>query len=367
MSQNTISQRDVRNRRIAGKAGMLAYLSIRRNRIGSFTNADPQRRMTKTVTVDTFTDGATYALTIEGRVVSYVAVTADTNVAGVAASFAAAINADPQARQIVNASAAAAVITLTGNLPGVSFSVSESDAKLTLADVLSALTADPIPFGRVLFYGSASVVSPYPNKLVKLPDASDLTGDSFVMTPAVANTTAYNLGLIDPAGARYTAAYTSDGTATAQEIVEGQKSALDALSITGLTSSEDNAALTLNLPYGWSLDYEAPRYSSVVKTAGAAIGDLFAGISLFTNDEPYNAAYPNSYGPNSVLSALEGNGSIFMDNAEGVSRGDACYVELADGDDKGKLFRTSSATRALLPMMRFESDEGDDLAIVKLD
>lgn len=364
---STISQRSVRDRHIVGKAGMLALLGIKRNRIITATNSDPQRRMSKTLTVDTFTSGADYVFTIEGRVLTYTAIAGDTNQAGVAAKLAALINADPQVRGFVQAEAASAVITLTALYPGLEFSASESDSKLTLADVNSALQAASIPFGRVVFYAGESVLSaPDKNRLVKLPAASDLSGDTFILTPSVANATAYNLTLVGPAGARYTAAFTSDGSATAKKIVEGQKSALDALSITGLVVTEDDAALTVALPHGFDLEYEAPRYTSVAQTPGTSILDAFAGIAVFTQDEPALDASGNAYAPNSAMMILEGDGDIFVDNSEGVLRGDACYVELSSGANQGKLYKASSATRALLPMVRFQEDSGDALAIARV-
>lgn len=364
---STISQRSMRDRRIAGKAGMLAVLSHKRNRITTCTNSDPQRRMSKTLTIDTYTDGADYVVTLEGRVITYTATTADANQSGVASSLAAKINADPQVRGFLKATANAAVISLEALLPGLEFSASESDAKMTLADVNSALQADSIPFGRVVVFAGDSVLdAPDKNKLVKLPDAADLSGEVHVLTPDVQDTTAYDIVIIGPNGARSTAAYTSDGSATAQEIVEGQKAAIDALSITGLTTSEDDAALTINLPLGYSLEYEAPNYSAASFTAEVGLDDIFAGISVFTQDEEALDASGNAYAPNSAMMVLEGDGDIFVDNAESVNRGDAVYVELADGDDKGKLYKSSSATRAALSAVKFQEDTGDSLAIARL-
>ena len=132
---STISQRSVRSRHIAGIIGALAVMSFRRNRITTGVNSDPQRAMSKTLTIDTYTDGADYVVTLEGRTITYTATTADANTTGVASSLAAAINSDPQVRGFLKATPAAAVITLEGLLPGLSFSAYEPEGH-TLSMVL---------------------------------------------------------------------------------------------------------------------------------------------------------------------------------------------------------------------------------------
>ncbi len=51
--------------------------------------------------------------------------------------------------------------------------------------------------------------------------------------------------------------FTTDGTATVQEIVEGLKAAIDALAITGVTTSEDNTTLTITGAAGTWFHIEA--------------------------------------------------------------------------------------------------------------
>lgn len=90
----------------------------------------------------------------------------------------------------------------------------------------------------------------------------------FTLTPTVANLTAYTLHINGTA-----ATYTSDASATAKEIVEGLKAAIDLLSVSGLTASEDDMVLTLTSTAGvwYSLNVERDSlFSAIVETTGAS-------------------------------------------------------------------------------------------------
>lgn len=169
--KNTISQRAMRRKRVVGKAGMLVHASHKRNLIETFSNAYPQAKAQKTLTIDLFAAEQEYGLTLEGREVTYTALAADTDTAGVAAKLAAEINSDPQVRGILEASAAGSVITLTGLLPGFEFSASAPSADTTLADVAAAEDAEAVPFGRLLVRTGT--------KTARLPIAGDTAADEF--------------------------------------------------------------------------------------------------------------------------------------------------------------------------------------------
>lgn len=365
----TISQRSMRERHLVGQPGQLAHLSIRRNKIGTFVNKDPQQVERKTLTIDTYTDGADYVLTIEGRTLTYTATTADADTSGVASSLADAINADPQIRQLVNAEASAAVITLESNLEGFSFSASESDAKMTLADVQSADQADPIPFGRGLFSGGASSTdSPDQLRLAKLPDAADVPGTTYQATPTVIDSATYGLTLEYPDGLQQAiGSFTASGSATAQEIVEGVAAAVDAEGITGLSATEDDATISVTVPEGHRLLANAAIWSDLTITSSLESEDLFIGISLLAQDEELQRDGTDGYAPNSAMEILESDGEVYVENDEGPTKSDPVYIELADGDDKGKFFKSSSPTRRKLDCLEwFASYPGDDRAILRV-
>lgn len=121
--------------------GQIANTGDPRNLVVSAANKAPLRAQVGTITVDTATDLATYAWTINGIAFSLVAATSETTTT-IAAKIADAINAEPAVRGQVKASAAAAVVTLTGVYPGVTFTASDADAKLTTVQAsTSALEA----------------------------------------------------------------------------------------------------------------------------------------------------------------------------------------------------------------------------------
>lgn len=88
------------------------------------------------------------------------------------------------------------------------------------------------------------------------------------------------------------ATYTSDGSATVQEIVEGLKAAIDALAVSGLTASEDNTTLTLTSSAGvwFSVGIDRPDLMQVVETTTATgLGTELTAI-LTERDDCYGVA-----------------------------------------------------------------------------
>lgn len=91
----------------------------------------------------------------------------------------------------------------------------------------------------------------------------------FVLTPVVANSTAYTLRINGT-----NATFTSDASASLQEIVEGLKAAIDALAVTGLTVTENDLTLTLTSTAGvwYSLGVERIDLFSAIVENTAAVG-----------------------------------------------------------------------------------------------
>lgn len=166
----TISQRQVRSRRLPGKPGQLYDLT---NEQIDFTNAYPQAVQVSTITVGgTPAEDDEYEVVVNGVDVLVSASDGDDK-AAVAEALAQAINNDPAIRATVEAEAAGDVVTLTGLIPGIPFTLESDTGDLTVATSDSPEEADPIPFGRVCFRGGASDVAPYPNRLGRLPEAGD--------------------------------------------------------------------------------------------------------------------------------------------------------------------------------------------------
>lgn len=374
MAFNTVSQTDMRDRRRAGKAGMLATVSGKRNLINTFSNAFPQLRESKTLTVDSFAVGD-YVYTIEGKTNTYASEAGDIDEAGVAAKIRDQINNDFQLRRIVNASilpSAPTEIVIAGNLPGIPFSANTADAKLTFADVNAAAEAEGIPFGRGLVHNGPSVVNPYPNKLVKLPELSDFNGGVQVFTPIVLNNENYIMTLNSDVGATPFATFLSSGAATAQEIVESMKAALDALAIPNLVVTEDDATLTIQLPVGYAqTNFGVSQWTATPMDLRSTPEKKFAGLSVFTQDEALHTLYNDErfggmYAPNSQLMGLI-DGDMYVDNTEVPVQGEPVYMECSGTiDERGRLYKTSSATRVMVPQLTWVQDEGDGTAQLTL-
>jgi Protein of unknown function (DUF3383) len=106
-------------------------------------------------------------------------------------------------------------------------------------DQLSDISADGFPTTGPTYLQAAALLgqSPRPPKVVVGRRASSVPTQHFTVTPVVQNSTTYSLRV-----GTQTVSYTSDSTATAAEICAGLKTAIDALSISDLTTT---AASTL--------------------------------------------------------------------------------------------------------------------------
>lgn len=374
---STVDQRSVPSRAPAGRVGQIS--ANQNNDVQPFLNSDPQRVQTSTLTVDTYTDGATYAFALNSIDLAYVALTADTDVSGVAAKLAALINATAGVRGQVKAVAAAAVITLTSTYPGLAFTLTESDAKLTAALVTSALQGDPMPMGRaILLSGQGEVVvESYSERLAnvkgKLAKLANVTAQITHVTPTAANTTLYSLLISIRDGGSFTVSFTSDGSATVQEIVEGLVAAAPAsLAAAGVTLTEDNTKVIATGGAGVIFDIVSVGAGTVAIAQAQAGDDLEAllyGVSALSDryEMTVIGAGELVYPAEEPAAALT-RGDIQVANAEALTPGAPVYVELANGDDSGKLYATSSATRYRWRRAQWmrRASTSDDLAWVTL-
>ena len=364
-------QTSVRTRRKRGKPGQLAHTGFPRNLIDTFINAEPQSRFTRAITVSTYTDAATYRFTIGDTVVSYVALTADVNVAGVAGKLKAAIESNPVAGGYVTVSLVGAVLTLTGRWPGFDIQMSTTDAKLSLAAASNALLASAVAFGRVLFRGGQAASEG--NRLARVANAASLSLASHVLTPVVLNSTPYPITLVSPSGATYAPSYTSTGSATAALITAGAKAAIDSVApfvAAGGSTTASATILTVSLPAGWSLQASAALFGNA-RNAGVNADVAMVGVALFTQaacGDVFPGGEPtDGYAPNSAMDVLTHNGAVWVESTQTILMNDPVFIELA-GDDAGRVYNTTSATRVLSRRLRWYegSDGADGIAMVEV-
>lgn len=174
----TISQTEVRARRLPGKAGQLYDLSAEQV---DFTNSHPQAKQVSTAQVNaTVVDADEFTLTLNGIALVITAGSSDTK-ATIADKLAQAANSDPVVRANISAeSDGTDTVTLTSALPGVAFTIDVA-GKLTKATTTAAAAAQPIPFGRLCVRGAASTLDVYPNRLGRLPAPADTGIDNLAL------------------------------------------------------------------------------------------------------------------------------------------------------------------------------------------
>lgn len=146
----------------------------------------------------------------------------------VAAGLKAALIANANINGFAEVTVAAAVITLTARAENRAFAVAGSHADLTVATTTAAAAAGEIPFGIVVLADADNA----DDEGFKLPAAADFTAKVIHATPTAENNAVYNLLIkVDADGDGvievYSASYTADGAASAQEIVEALQAALD--------------------------------------------------------------------------------------------------------------------------------------------
>lgn len=232
---------------------------------------------TKTLEVSTNTNGATYTFEVDGITLtatggSTATLTGDAIVAAIAAN--AIVNA------AVSASNASGTVTLTSRNVAQVFYLLSTDSKLTVANGNAQDIGDDIDFGAgIIKVASGS------DYLCGQAAASKLTAKAIVITPTAVNSTLYTVDVtVHPltlAERTYHAEYTSDGSATAQEIVEGLATAVNAvMPANTVIATEDNTALTLTAEVaGLDFNVGVNANQSVAAATGNTLTSQFVGIS----------------------------------------------------------------------------------------
>lgn len=380
MSHSSISQRanDVRQVPRQAKVGDLVFAN-HLDRMTTLINVDPQAAQSDTVTVTGATDAKTYTIVIDGRNVSFTSGAGSTTTT-IAAGIAAAINADPIVRGRVSATSAVAVVTIVALLAGQSYTLTESDAQLTLASVTTAATASAIPFGRMLI--TDGFIADEVNKQGKLPAAASFTAQVDTLVAAfVALATYYASVTIDGVEYKGTALADTNAATTMTALAGSLNDNLPANTIVA-TSPGDDLVLTAEVPgaifqTGFGAGDEGATTPAMSLTSNKGVATALeraaAGISLYSSDEEVTTVGGTAieYPANAGVKALK-NGQVWVENSQTPGEGDPVYVETTAGADVGKFFNTASASRVLLPTSfatwerAARSDSTDNIAALRL-
>lgn len=327
--------------------------------------AAPQATQKETITVATVAASTAYTFTVNGVVVSYTSAASGATKESIARGLEAALEADPALSGVVLASFSSPdKLVLTSIKAGLGFTFSESDANLTSAATTANAAAAAIPFGRAVAEDSGNAQS------MKLIDGAAITGNSAVFTPTVANTALYQI-VFKVDGEVYTISYTSDGSATAQEIVEGLDAAFTALSPApvNITSSEDDATYTLAAANGSDVQIEQMTSNlTMAFTPGDSIADVMLGILRRAEEyDPDETGGVDGVPPNRT-GTVRRTGRMRVTTEESCAPGDPVYVRtLADGafTDVGVFRKTAATGAVLLPGASWYKNETGSLAIVQ--
>lgn len=370
---------DVTRRRPQGHIGDIVELALS-NDYDMVVNDSPQTQQVGTIVVDTATNSATYAWTLNGVAMTYVA-DSSTSDSEVATGIAAAINAEPLVRGQVSASAASATVTVTSLYPGLAFTLSDTDAKITSTEATTANDeADAVPFGRLVV--STTYQTDEANRRGGLAKSTAFSAqvDTYAVT--------YDAGVlinvaIDIEGETYSASHlmATDLDTSLDAIAALLNTALPAnsVAVTATPSTATSLVLTSELAgkpftsrmwFGTGADTGAFTKTS---TASISTDVTRAAVGVSVRDLDVEAATVGESDPeypaNAGVRALK-RGKIWVECAQTVTPGQPVYVELdGTGANAGRFYNTTASTRALLPQARWVRDERStpgDLSIAVL-
>lgn len=308
----------------------------------SLINDDPRTAQVSTITVDSASNSTTYSVTLNEVVISFTS-DASATTAEIATGLAAAINAEPLVAASVSAEAASAVVTVTSSYAGRAFTLTSSEADLTLATGTANDSADPVPFGAAVIFDPADA------KYGRLLKTANLSARTRTIT---VGGTAENAKLLIVTltinGRVYTGQAVTSGSATVSNVAISLLTTINDIAPADTvlaTSSSGVVTLTAEAP---GVDFDVSVVGDKLTTMTLVIGgesfvafdsidDAFAGIAQ-TGYRHETAGATGEFAGGSAMSVMR-SGRVKVDTAEQVLPGRPVYVSMTDG----KTFRQSAA------------------------
>jgi len=394
-TSQSLHQQTIRDRRLQ------AFIGARANEVDKldrdYVNSDPQTKQVDTITVDTFSAAADYVFTFNG--VEYT-MTEDGTGAGVndvAEQLGEFIEDQGAIYGFVDVSVATDTVTLTAKVPGYSYTVSDSDAKLTTASVTASDEADPIDFGRAVIRqgfvaDNAQTVdgiveraclaqaSSFQEQITQWSVADPGTGQVlslFVEVPGVSKVSAQvsTSGTLDTdldaLATAANAAFADFGldSYVSAEGPSGDPDSGEFAILAEIGGVEFLATLTCDDAAGYPAIAEVGE--TVAPSLSTSLLRALAGVSIRRHDQEASSANPSSaqVAANETFNAAE-RGFVWVDNDDGVSLGDQVFVDLSAGE--GKFYNAAGSNRIPLPLSRAEwvrdgrSLDGETIAMLRL-
>lgn len=342
-----------------GRVGQLADSGFRD--VIALINDYPRTAQVSTIVVDTAANSTGYAVTIDGEEVAVTSASSATKIT-IAAQLAAAINAAPLlGGRMTAVSDGVDTVTITANIAGEGFTLSDSDSRLTTATGTANDTADPVAFGAPVFRDPAN----------------DDYGRGPVSAAIVARSVDFTFGGTEEDSKVISGVITLDGvvtpfsfdtgsSATLASIGEDAKTAIDALGL-DITTSEDTGVLTITVDTkGVAMEVAMSGLGlstlTVEKTADnqSTLTDVetaFAGIALFE----YSHESGVQYAGGESMSVLR-QGRVHVGTTAAVTPGAQAYYDVVAG-----AYRDSAATSAVrLPGCKFHRSLSTTLATLQV-
>lgn len=320
--------------------------------VRSMVNDRPRTAQVSTITA-TAVNSTEYTVTVDGITVNYTS-DGSASTAEIVAGLVAALNGEPViAAKTLAAVTGAATLTITARIAGVGFEASVG-ANLSLASTTANDEPDALAFGAACFEAGAALVSVADSALFPARTAT-----TAVLTPAVANNTAYSVTIVAPDGNSKTYTIVSDGSATAKKVVDALTAAINAgQAADTVEATDDDSVLTLtaeSASYRFTLGISSTL--SMVFTAGSGntdevdVASLFAGVAVRDSSTAQPAA-PGVIGyKGGTVCSIMSKGDIWVPTVNEASINADVFVGVT-GSAKGKFRSSAAAGYVRLPRSR---------------
>lgn len=301
------------------------------------------------VAIDTVTNSATYTFTINGYVVSAVA-DASATAAEVRDVLIAAGRAVPELEALCSfnpspTGGATAPVRITAKSPSIDLTYADSDAKISATTITAYAAGVEIPFGRAVVRNDTIAG----DRSARLPTAP--TAQVVTITPTAVNSTAYQLSIALSDGRVFGPFnYTSDGTATAAEIVAGFLALINASGCPVTASGTTTLILTSDNPGARFAVVTDDANLAQAATTASANGD-FLGVAKREHAVVNPAAAGEGVGVGQTFPVIR-RGSVWIEAEEALGVNDQLHFRHTANGANTALgrFRNDADSNTCLPI-----------------
>lgn len=318
-------------------------------------NDDPNTAQVSTITADSASNSTKYTVTLNSVDIGFTS-DASATTTEIATGIAAAINAEALVRGAVSATSSAAVVTVTSLIAGRSFTLTSSEADLTVATSTANDTADAVPFGALV------LADPANDDYGRIAKTANLLARVRTITVGGTAENDKTFGVtVTLGGVAYSVPVLTAPSATLTNIASGIAAAINAMMPADTiiaASSSGVVTLTAEAPgLGFEVAVAEGKPVSMTFTVGGdsfvafdSLESALAGIARHEQRHEIGKDGVGHYPGGSTMSIVQA-GRMIVTTAESVSRGKPVFVSMADG----KTFRASAATDYVeLPRDRFK-------------